>query len=240
MTTDGGGPPCFFFLRERSIVTSASKESRSSSHERRRSSHEAREVTARSARVRARGPRGSRRKRCPRRGSGFFFPSLGRRHARDVLKKCDTSSHRRERSPTARADRGTGTCGRGRRREMAWTGTRVGQSRAAGTRVARSRRRGDEKRRRLFFRRTRTLARSGFGRRRARVRTPAAARRRRRDSGRTYPRLWSSASGRFLVRRACACARSARFAARASPRSRARKRGGDGLAEFEFQSFRFA
>ena len=85
-----------------------------------------------------------------------------------------------------------------------------------------------------------TLVRSGFGGRRARGTRPAASRRRRRDWGDTYPRLWSPASVRFRVRRACACARAARVAARSSPRSRARKRGGDGLAEFEFESFRFA
>lgn len=85
-----------------------------------------------------------------------------------------------------------------------------------------------------------TLARSLFGGRRARGTRFAASRRRRGEWGETYPRLWSPASVRFRVRRACFSARAARVAARSSPRSRARKRGGDGLAEFEFESFRFA
>lgn len=71
-----------------------------------------------------------------------------------------------------------------------------------------------------------TLARSGFG-----CRAPLEHRRRPKTTargwGQTYLRLQSLASGRFRVRRACACARSECSATRSSPRSRAQKSGGE-------------
>jgi len=149
-------------------------------------------------------------------------------------------------------------CGRGKRRKTAWRETRVGQSRVAAVRVARpSPAHGtralsstrDEKRRRLFFRRSATLARSlgsvvaARGLERLRRVTTA------KGPGINLPSLVALGLGALpRALRVCLC-RSASSAARSSSRSRAeRQKIGHATStsrqrnspEFEFESFRFA
>ena len=145
-------------------------------------------------------------------------------------------------------------CGRGKRRKTAWRETRVGQSRVAAVRVARpSPAHGtralsstrDEKRRRLFFRRSATLARSlgsvvaARGLERLRRVTTA------KGPGINLPSLVALGLGALpRALRVCLC-RSASSAARSSSRSRAENRTRDepttrNSPEFEFESFRFA
>lgn len=127
-------------------------------------------------------------------------------------------------------------CGRGKRRKTAWRETRVGQSRVAAVRVARpSPAHGtralsstrDEKRRRLFFRRSATLARSlgsvvaARGLERLRRVTTA------KGPGINLPSLVALGLGALpRALRVCLC-RSASSAARSSSRSRAENRTRD-------------